>query len=98
VLGAILVATLPEIVRDVSDGRAIFGFDVETGRIAVFGLALILVMIYRPGGLLAARRRRTELSEGDVGEVDLIAEAEHEHEQVKTPDADLSDERNKGGV
>lgn len=95
VLGAILVATLPEIVRDVSDGRAIFGFDVETGRIAVFGLALILVMIYRPGGLLAARRRRTELSEGDVAEVDLIAE--HEHEQVKTPDADLSDERNKGG-
>jgi branched-chain amino acid transport system permease protein len=62
-LGAIIVITLPEVVRQASDGRAIFGFDVETGRIAVFGLMLIVVMIFRPGGLLAARRRRTELSE-----------------------------------
>ena len=72
VLGAILVVTLPEVIRDLSDGRAIFGFDITTGRIAVFGLALIIVMIYRPGGLLAARRRRTELSEGDIAEVEII--------------------------
>ncbi|HVF52115.1 MAG TPA: branched-chain amino acid ABC transporter permease [Actinomycetota bacterium] len=63
VLGAILVTALPEIVRDASGGAEIFGFDIETGRIAVFGLLLIIVMIYRPGGLLAAKRRRTELSE-----------------------------------
>ncbi len=71
VLGAILVVTLPEVIRDIADGRAIFGFDVTTGRIAVFGLALIVVMIYRPGGLLAARRRRTELSEADVAEIEV---------------------------
>ena len=99
VLGAILVVTLPEIVRDVSDGREVFGFDVETGRIAVFGLALIIVMIYRPGGLLAARRRRTELSEGDISEVEIVVDEPDETTSdatVKTPDADLSDERKKG--
>lgn len=93
VVGAALVTALPEIVRDASQGRAVFGFDVETGRIAVFGLALIIVMIYRPGGLLAARRRRTELQEvgaGDSVRVDEGAEA------IKTRDADLYDERMKG--
>lgn len=99
VLGAILVVTLPEIVRDVSDGREIFGFDIETGRIAVFGLLLVIVMIYRPGGLLAARRRRTELSEADVAETEIILDEEAEPEvaaPVKTRDADLYDERKKG--
>lgn len=99
VLGAILVVTLPEIVRDVSDGREIFGFDIETGRIAVFGLLLVIVMIYRPGGLLAARRRRTELSEADVAETEIILDEEAEPEveaPVKTRDADLFDERKKG--
>ncbi|HYI45919.1 MAG TPA: branched-chain amino acid ABC transporter permease [Actinomycetota bacterium] len=64
VLGAALVIALPEIVRETSGGATPFGFDIETGRIAIFGLLLIVVMIYRPGGLLAAKRRRTELMEG----------------------------------
>jgi branched-chain amino acid transport system permease protein len=63
VLGATIVIALPEIVRETSGGAQFFGFDIETGRIAIFGLMLIIVMIYRPGGLLAAARRRTELSE-----------------------------------
>ena len=98
VLGAILVVTLPEVIRDLSDGRAIFGFDITTGRIAVFGLALIVVMIYRPGGLLAARRRRTELSEGDIAEVEIVVDdAEPDVDAtVKTRNADLYDERKKG--
>lgn len=80
VLGAVLVQTLPEIVRDLAGGRSIplpfteAGFDIETGRIAVFGLLLILVMIYRPGGLLAARRRRTELSEAGAADAVLGAD------------------------
>jgi branched-chain amino acid transport system permease protein len=70
VLGAVLVIALPEIVRTVSGGATFFGFDIETGRIAIFGLLLIIVMIYRPGGLLAARRRRTELQDpGAAGAV-----------------------------
>ena len=98
VLGAILVVTLPEVIRDVSDGRAIFGFDVTTGRIAVFGLALIIVMIYRPGGLLAARRRRTELAEaGSADEVLVTESAEPTVDAfVATRDTDLSDTRKKG--
>lgn len=94
VLGAILVTTLPEIVRELSGGEEIFGFDIESGRIAIFGMLLVVVMIYRPGGLLAARRRRTELQE--AGAADGVVEAEDPHHQVKTRDADLWDERKKG--
>jgi branched-chain amino acid transport system permease protein len=78
VLGAVLVIMLPEIVRQLSGGTEIFGFDIETGRIAVFGLLLIIVMIFRPGGILVAKRRRTELSEAgaadDLGAAGLEAE------------------------
>ena len=68
VLGAVLVIMLPEIVRQASGGAEIFGFDIETGRIAVFGLLLIIVMIFRPGGILVAKRRRTELSEAGAAD------------------------------
>jgi len=71
VLGAVLVVALPEIVREASGEETILGFDIETGRIAIFGLLLIVVMIFRPGGLLAARRRRTELLEAGPGDVVL---------------------------
>jgi branched-chain amino acid transport system permease protein len=74
VLGAVLVQGLPEIVRELSGGQTIFGFDPETGRIAVFGFLLIVVMIFRPGGLLAPRRRRVELSEAGVAEGIIIDE------------------------
>ena len=94
VLGAILVTTLPEIIRELSGGDEIFGFDIESGRIAIFGLLLVIVMIYRPGGLLAARRRRTELQEAGAAEGLVITE--DPHAQVKTRDADLWDERKKG--
>jgi branched-chain amino acid transport system permease protein len=93
VLGAILVQMLPEIVRDASGGAEILGFDIETGRIAVFGLALILVMIYRPGGLLAAKRRRTELSEAGAADAVVVDESA---EAIKTRDASLYDEEKKG--
>jgi len=94
VLGAILVVTLPEIVRELSGGDEIFGFSIEAGRIAIFGALLILVMIYRPGGLLAAKRRRTELQE--AGAADGVVVAEDPGAHVKTRDADLWDDRKKG--
>ena len=107
VLGAILVVTLPEVVRELSGGEEIFGFDIESGRIAIFGLLLIIVMIYRPGGILAARRRRTELSEAGAAEGVISADdpgtgakgtgaAEAGDTSVKTRDADLSDTKKKG--
>ncbi|HJR44081.1 MAG TPA: branched-chain amino acid ABC transporter permease [Actinomycetota bacterium] len=103
VLGAILVATLPEVVRELSGGEEVFGFNIESGRIAVFGLLLIIVMIYRPGGLLAARRRRTELMEAGAADGVILTETpgealadEPSDETVKTRDADLYDTRKKG--
>ncbi|MFN2588860.1 MAG: branched-chain amino acid ABC transporter permease [Actinomycetota bacterium] len=93
VLGAILVQMLPEIVRDASGGASVLGFDIETGRIAVFGLALVVVMIYRPGGLLAAKRRRTELSEAGAADAVVVDESA---EAIKTRDASLYDAEKKG--
>jgi branched-chain amino acid transport system permease protein len=93
VLGAILVQMLPEIVRDAAGGAEVLGFDIETGRIAVFGLALVVVMIYRPGGLLAAKRRRTELSEAGAADAVVVDESAG---AVKTRDASLHDEEKKG--
>ncbi len=76
VLGAIVVIMLPEIVREASGGAEIFGFNIETGRIAVFGILLVIVMIFRPGGLLAARRRRIELMEASPADATIAAVAE----------------------
>jgi branched-chain amino acid transport system permease protein len=50
ILGAALVALLPEVFRGFTDYRFF-----------VFGLALVLVMIFRPQGLLPSKRRRREL-------------------------------------
>lgn len=85
VLGAVLVIMLPEVIRQAAGGSAIFGFDIETGRIAVFGMTLIIVMIFRPGGLLAARRRRTELQEAGAADDVLSAdEAAKEREDAES--------------
>jgi branched-chain amino acid transport system permease protein len=53
ILGAALVALLPEIFRSFSDYRFF-----------VFGFALVVVMAFRPQGLLPSRRRRLELRRG----------------------------------
>ncbi|MDQ3956344.1 MAG: hypothetical protein M3285_12440, partial [Actinomycetota bacterium] len=71
-------------------GRAIFGFDIETGRIAIFGLLLILVMIFRPGGLLAARRRRIELSEAGAADAVVSEDRPIEEDKVVASGDDVS--------
>jgi branched-chain amino acid transport system permease protein len=63
ILGAFVVAWLPERFR---------GF--EDYRVLVFGAALVLMMIFRPEGLLPSRRRRAELAEGTGGMGSLGAE------------------------
>jgi branched-chain amino acid transport system permease protein len=63
VLGAVLIVALPEVIRTLAGGHTIFGFDPDTGRAAIFGLLLVIVMIFRSGGLLAPKRRRAELQE-----------------------------------
>jgi branched-chain amino acid transport system permease protein len=57
ILGAIIVVLLPEIFRE-----------FESYRFFVFGLALIVVMIFRPQGLIPSRRRKAELKGAVVEE------------------------------
>ncbi len=98
VLGAVLVTGLPEVVREASGGQTIFGFDPETGRIAVFGFLLILVMIFRPGGLLAPRRRRVELSEAGAAEGVIVDEtAAPSKDEVEFAQAAMPASRQKEG-
>ena len=51
VLGAALLFTLPEKLREFADYRLL-----------LFGLALILIMRFRPQGLVPDRHRRAELA------------------------------------
>ncbi|TMM16499.1 MAG: branched-chain amino acid ABC transporter permease [Actinobacteria bacterium] len=53
ILGAFLVAWLPERFRGLADYRVL-----------IFGAALVIMMIFRPEGLLPSRRRRSSLRTG----------------------------------
>jgi branched-chain amino acid transport system permease protein len=67
ILGAVLLTALPEVMRFtvVPAQQALFGkvvVDAEAIRMLLFGLALILVMIFRPAGLWPAKVRKREFS------------------------------------
>jgi branched-chain amino acid transport system permease protein len=53
ILGAAAVVVLPEVFRDFEDYRFF-----------VFGIAIVLLMIFRPQGLLPSKRRKAELRGG----------------------------------
>ncbi|MCB1941921.1 MAG: ABC transporter ATP-binding protein [Candidatus Accumulibacter sp.] len=68
ILGAVLLTALPEVLRygieplqDAVFGRMII--DPESLRMLIFGLALVLVMRFRPAGLWPSPQRRRELAE-----------------------------------
>ncbi|MBN8453459.1 ABC transporter ATP-binding protein [Accumulibacter sp.] len=68
ILGAILLTGLPEALRYGIEPlqQAVFGrmiIDPESLRMLVFGLALVLVMRFRPAGLWPSSLRRRELAE-----------------------------------
>jgi branched-chain amino acid transport system permease protein len=94
VLGGILIIALPEVIRTLAGGHTIFGFDPDTGRAAIFGLLIVVVMIFRSGGLLAPRRRRTELHE--TGEGDEGADSQMTRETAA--EEDLSKTRPESGA
>jgi branched-chain amino acid transport system permease protein len=65
-LGALLLTTLPEILRSTASPiqRALFGdvyVDPEALRMLLFGMALILVMLVRPTGLWPSPQRKKTL-------------------------------------
>jgi len=66
VLGGVLLVILPELFRNGAGPvqQALFGkilIDPESLRMLMFGLALILVMIWRPAGIWPSTQRRREL-------------------------------------
>ena len=68
ILGAVLLSILPEILRyGVGPAQmALFGkmlVDPESLRMLVFGLALVLVMRFKPAGLWPSPERKRELGE-----------------------------------
>ncbi len=68
ILGAVLLTVLPEALRYLGDmERSLFGrvvLDPSDLRMLLFGLSLVLVMIFRPAGLLPSARRRREFVSG----------------------------------
>jgi branched-chain amino acid transport system permease protein len=69
VLGAILLSFVPEILRYTVEPmqHAIFGkmlVEPEVIRMLLFGMALVLVMRFRPAGLWQSPARKREFAEG----------------------------------
>jgi branched-chain amino acid transport system permease protein len=67
ILGAVLLSFVPEILRYTVTPlqNALFGkivVEPEVIRMLIFGLALVLVMLYRPAGLLPSAVRKRELA------------------------------------
>lgn len=70
VLGALLLAVLPEALRALAAPlqQSLFGrtlIDPESLRMLLFGLALVVVMLYRPAGLWPSSTRKREF-EGEA--------------------------------
>jgi branched-chain amino acid transport system permease protein len=60
IFGAAAIVALPELSRPVGDARFV-----------IFGLAIVIIMIFRPQGLIPSRRRAAELSGGEVREASV---------------------------
>ena len=68
ILGALLLSFVPEILRWTVEPvqQALFGrmlVEPEVIRMLLFGLALVLIMLFRPAGLLPSAVRQRELAE-----------------------------------
>ncbi len=61
ILGAVVVAYLPERFRGFAEYRVL-----------VFGAVLVAMMVFRPQGLLPSRRRAAELRQGDQSPDDAV--------------------------
>jgi branched-chain amino acid transport system permease protein len=68
ILGAVVLGGLPEVLRD---------YVPPTDRYIYFGAMLVIMMIFRPQGLLPSKRRAREiaLSEEGIGSADSLGPA-----------------------
>ncbi len=70
ILGAVLLSFVPELLRYTVEPaqRALFGrmvVEPEVIRMLLFGLALVLMMLYRPAGLWPSKTRKREFDEAE---------------------------------
>lgn len=70
IVGAILLSFVPEILRYTVEPaqRALFGrqiIEAEVLRMLLFGLAMVVMMLFRPAGLLPSAVRKRELARKD---------------------------------
>ena len=68
VIGAVLLSFVPELLREWVGPvqQAVFGrsiLDPEVVRMLLFGLALVLMMLYRPAGIMPSALRKRELEQ-----------------------------------
>nr|WP_230859189.1 branched-chain amino acid ABC transporter permease [Actinoplanes aureus] len=59
ILGGALISYIPDRLRGIEAG----GVDLYEYRFAIFGFAIILIMVLRPQGLIPSRRRAMELKD-----------------------------------
>jgi branched-chain amino acid transport system permease protein len=108
IAGAFAIGFIPEYLRDAAAGKTLTRWlntilgghasNFTEYRILLFGLALVLMPIFRPQGLLPSRRRAAELTEAGHGdglgattEVDVAAaEATDAPPPAALPDVDLA--------
>jgi branched-chain amino acid transport system permease protein len=70
VIGALLLSFVPEVLRYTVEPvqRTVFGrmlIEPEVIRMLLFGLALVLMMLYRPAGIWPSKTRKREFAEQD---------------------------------
>jgi branched-chain amino acid transport system permease protein len=76
VIAAIAMIGGTEILRELDFLKDIFGptFDPTQYRMLLFGFAMVVIMIWRPRGLIATREPSVVLKERKAISVDLIKE------------------------
>jgi branched-chain amino acid transport system permease protein len=102
IAGGFLIAFIPEYLRKVPAGHTVLRYlndvtgghasDINEYRTLLFALALLVVMIFRPQGLVPSRRRAAELTDTTAPEglgavVPETPEASDEPEPVSSDDA-----------
>jgi branched-chain amino acid transport system permease protein len=75
-IAAVLMIGGTEILRDLDVLKSVFGesFDPTQYRMLLFGLAMVLIMVWKPRGLVASREPSAYLRERRVIEGDLVRE------------------------
>ena len=96
IAGAFAVAFLPEYLREVGAGETITEAlntvtggrveDVAEYRVLLFGAALVVMMVFRPQGILPSRQRAAELAEAGGGaeqSLGAVTSAAHHTDEVE---------------